>query len=592
MNSFRSKQPLKKVYSKNPKKVIPVLTSTPDKFNPWIILVILVVTFIAYTPSLRNDLLKTWDDQAYVNRNDLIINLSSEGIIKIFREDRGLYANYHPLTTLSLAINHSLSGTSPLGYHLINLLLHLLNTFLVFLFIYMLPGRKIVAATVVALLFGIHPMHVESVAWVSERKDVLYTFFFLGSLVSYLYYLKRNNDLKCYLFALFLFTCSLLSKAMAAPLPLILILIDYMNNRKWNVKVLLEKVPFFLFSIGFGILAMKIQADSNATSSDLFSLSSRFLHGCYGFIVYIVKILVPSGLSAFYPYPYPLVNSAWVLNRTPVILFVTLILTFILWILIIILIFKRGERLKTFIFGFLFYTATVVLVLQFIPVGRAIMADRYSYLASIGIFILIGFFADRIYSQKKYRSVVVACCLVYSGVLAVMTFERAKVWKNDETLWSDVMKKYPDDNRILLAIANRANYYYLEKRMPEALHDYLVAASINPNDDVVLEKVGRIYGKEMNNLDSALFYFNKAYEKNHKNYDVLTDLGIVLGMRGDLRNSLEYSLQALQINANDPALLYNIGITYQNLGEPENAKGFLEKSANINATLNDTTGKK
>lgn len=587
MNTFKSKKPLKKAQPAAPKKGISPVVSIPARYNPWIILVILAVTLIAYLPSLQNDLLKTWDDQSYINQNELIKNLDPGAIAKLFREDRGLYANYHPLTTLSLAFNYAFSGTSPFGYHLTNLFIHLLNTLLVFLFILLLPGKRIVAAAIVALLFGVHPMHVESVAWVSERKDVLYTLFFLASLISYQYYLKRDNNLKWYLLALFLFVCSMLSKAMAATLPLVLFLIDYLVNRKWNVKVFLEKVPFFLISIGLGILAMKIQAEGNATSSDLFSMSSRSLHAGYGFVVYIVKILVPTGLSAFYPYPYPLVNSSWVIDHTPTIFFITSLFSVILWALLIVLLIKPGKKTKTFIFGFLFYSATISTVLQFIPVGRVIMADRYAYLASIGIFILIGFLADHFYSQKKYRTVVIACILFYSAILTIITFERTKIWKNDETLWSDVMAKYPDDNRIMLPVANRANYFFLEQRMPEALHDYLLASSINPNDDAVLEKIGRIYGKEMNKMDSALFYLNKAYEKNNKNFDVLCGLGVVYGMHGDLGRSLEYSLQAMRLNENDPALLTNIGITYQNLGEPEKAKQFLEKAAKINVPIKD-----
>lgn len=590
-NIVKKKKPVKNLRAGILKKNITPVDSTAERFNPWILFVILAVTFIVYIPSLQNDLLKTWDDQAYVTHNDLVKSLTPGGISRIFREDRGLYANYHPLTTLSLAINYSMSGTSTLGYHLTNLLLHLLNTFLVFLFIFMLPGRKVIVATIAAILFGIHPMHVESVAWVSERKDVLYTLFFMASLIAYLYYLKRDYDLKFYLLALFLFTCSLLSKAMAAPLPLVLFLIDYITARKWNIKVLLEKIPFFLFSIGFGILAMKIQTEGHAAGI-LFPFSNRILHACYGFIGYIVKLLVPSGLSAFYPYPYPLVNSSWVLDHTPFILFLTLALTLILCTVLIIRLIKQDEKYRPFIFGFLFYAAIITLVLQFIPVGRAIMADRYAYLPSIGIFIIIGFLADQIYEQKKYRSLVIAFILVYSGILAIMTFERTKVWKTDETLWTDVINKYPGDGRILLAIANRANFFYLENRMPEALKDYLLAASINPNDDAVLEKIGRIYGKEMNKMDSALYYLQKAYSRNNRNYDVLSDLGIVLGMRGELRSSLDYSLQALQISRSDASLLYNIGITYQNLGEPGKAKEFLELSAKMNATQHDSTGKK
>ncbi len=589
MNTLKNKKPVKKNQPAAPKKPTPSNNGIAARYIPWIVLTILAVTFLVYTPALQNDLLKTWDDQAYVTQNDLIKSLTPGSIARIFKEDRGLYANYHPLTTLSLAFNHAISGTEPVGYILTNVFIHLLNTLLVFLFILMLPGRKIFAAAVVALLFGIHPMHVESVAWISERKDVLYTLFFLGSLISYLYYLQRNSDLKWYLLALLLFACSLLSKAMAASLPLVLLLIDYLHGRKWNSRTILEKVPFFLFSIGFGILAMKIQAESNATSSDLFSLFSRVLHACYGFTVYIVKILVPTGLSAFYPYPYPLVNSAWVLNQTPPILFITLVITVILWILLVILFLKQEKKSRPYIFGFLFYTVTIAMVLQFIPVGRAIMADRYSYLASIGVFFIIAFLADHLYTQKKYRVVVVAGILLYSAILAVMTFNQTKVWKNDETLWTNVMEKYPNDNRTILPVANRANYYYMEKRMPEALRDYLVAASFNPNDDAVLEKIGRIYGKEMNKMDSALYYFTRAYEKNKNNFDVLCDLGIVYGIRGDIRKSLDFSLQAMKINDKDPSLLYNIGISYQSLGEVEKGKEYVAKAEKLKAAAGDTT---
>ena len=592
MNTARNKKPFNKVKARIKPKEVPIKTPSPVGFNPWLIAVILFITFIAYLPALQNELLKTWDDQAYVTNNSLIKDLSLAGIVKIFKEDRGLYANYHPLTTLSLAVNYSISGISPAWYHLTNLFIHLVNTLLVFLFIFLLPGRKVIAAAIAALLFGIHPMHVESVAWVSERKNVLYTMFFLGSLISYQHFLKQPKDLKFYILSLALFACSLFSKAMAAPLPLVLFLIDYLNKRKWNGKMILEKLPFFLFSIGFGILAMKIQSESNSTSSDLFSLSQRLLHGCYGFTTYIVKIIAPVGLSAIYPYPYPLVNSAWVLNSIPAILYITFFLTMCFWIVMIILIIKRSEKTRILSFGVLFYTFTIFLVLQFIPVGRVIMADRYSYLPSIGIFILIGFVAEHFYAQKKYRFILISVVSVYAGILAVTTFEYIKVWKNDETLWTDVINRYPNDSRIILAVANRANYFYLGKRMPEALHDYLLASSMDQNDAVILEKTGRIYGQEMNNIDSAMYYLQKAYEKNPKNYDVLTDLGTVCGMHGDLRNSLKYSLEALQIDGNDPALLYNIGITYQNLGETEKAKLFFEKSEKVNKTVNEASIKK
>jgi len=571
-----------RVPSSNPE---PAALKPPSGLNFILPCVIVLITFMAFLPSLQNDLLKTWDDQAYITQNDLIKNLSPVNILRIFKEDKGLYANYHPLTTLSLAVNHSISGDSPFGYHLTNLFLHLLNTLLVFLFIYLLPGKKVVLAAIVSLLFGIHPMHVESVAWISERKDVLYTLFFLASLIAWQFYLKQKNDPKLYMLSLLLFACSLLSKAMAAPLPLVLFLIDYLNTRKLNVKVFLEKVPFLLFSIGFGILAIHIQTSGNATSSDLFSLSSRILHACYGFIVYIVKLIVPMGLSAFYPYPYPLVNSAWILDHTPPVFYLTLFLTTTFLVLIILLLVKSAASYRFVAFGLLFYAAAISLVLQFIPVGRAIMADRYVYLAAIGIFILPGLLADHFYRKKNYRVPVLAILIVYCATLAFMTFQRNMVWKNDETLWTDVIEKYPGDNRIILPIANRANYFYLENRMQESLKDYLLASSLNPNDDVVLEKIGRIYGKELHQVDSAFRYFKIAYEKNPQNLDAISGLAIVYGMKGDLKNSLQYSLAGLKIKGDDPSLLYNTGITYKNLGENEKGEEFLQRAARLDPSL-------
>ena len=222
--------------------------------------VILVLTFTAYFPSLQNSLLKAWDDQDYVTNNDLVKSLSANNILKIFREDKGEYANYHPLTTLSLAINYHFSKDNPYGYHLTNLLLHLLNTLLVFIFIYILTQKKTEIAAVTALLFGLSPIHVESVAWISERKDVLYTFFFLASLISYQRFLKRS-DWKLYAASLVLFLCSLLSKAMAASLPLVLILIGFMEKRRWSWKLLPDKIPYFILAILLGLYAVMIQAE-------------------------------------------------------------------------------------------------------------------------------------------------------------------------------------------------------------------------------------------------------------------------------------------------------------------------------------------
>lgn len=545
---------------------------------------ILIITFLAFTPSLKDDLLKTWDDQAYVINNDLVKSLSIDNIKKIFKEDKGLYANYHPLTIVSLAVNYHFGKLNSVDYHLTNLFLHLLNTLLVFIFIYHLTGKRLEIAAFVSLLFGLHPMHVESVAWVSERKDVLYTFFFLSSLIAYQLFCKKNN-LFLYILSLFLFLCSLLSKAMAVSLPMVLILLDYLAKRKWSFRIVIEKLPFFLIALLMGIVAVRIQSESGAISNITFPMTNRILHVFYGFVMYIVKIMVPSGLSAFYPYPYPLVNSAWALNKMPVVFFLTFVIALLIVIFTVMQVLKPGKYSGLIVFGVLFYAVTLALVLQYIPVGRAIMADRYSYIPSIGIFLTAGWLLFQLYRNPKFKIVAIVTFLIYSSFLFYMTFDRNKVWKNDEALWTDVIKTYPDDSRVVLALDNRAQYYYGENKMNESLKDYLLLSSYNPKDDNILDKIGDIYGQKLNDLDKALIYFQKAYELNPRNLDVLRDLGTVYGMKRDPQKSLEYSLKGLELKGDDPLLLMNAGISYRNLGEPEKAMKYINQAHQKDPTL-------
>ena len=546
--------------------------------------IILFITFLAFLPVLKNDMLVTWDDQAYVVNNDLVKSLSVQNIVRIFKEDKGLYANWHPLTTLSLAVNYKFSGTVSAGYIATNLIIHLLNTLLVFVFIYLLTKKRFEFALAVSLLFGIHPLHVESVAWISERKDVLYSFFFLLSLICYLNYTRRQNWLM-YGLSVVLFLFSLLSKAMAASLPLVLLVIDYYINRKWSFKNLLDKIPYFALALVIGFYALHIQSESKAISSITFPLVSRILHFCYGFILYIGKTIIPAGLSAFYPYPYPLINSSWVMDKNPPVFFVTLIATIIVLMLAVVVWLRKPSSARAIISGLLFYSATIVMVLQFIPVGRAIMADRYAYLPSIGLFLIGGYFFDKYYKIKKSRILAVTLITIFAVIMFFLTWQRTSVWRNDETLWGDVIDKYPNDGRILIAYTNRAIYYEHLKKYDFALKDYLTIVGVNPKDDVNLERIGKIYGQNMNDLAKSLAYLEKAYEVNPKNLEVIKDLGTAYGIAGEGRKSLEYSLKGLAIQPDDAFLMMNTGIAYQNLGDLAKGKEYIDRALKIDPGL-------
>ena len=557
-----------------------------SEYRKWLIVtLILLITFVAYSPSLQNGMLKTWDDQAYVTNNALIKNLDGTSIIKIFKEDRGLYANYHPLTTLSLAVNYHFSEDKPFGYHFTNLLLHILNTLLVFLFIFRLSKNNIVIASVSSLLFGINPIHVESVAWISERKDVLYAFFYLASIIAYQKFLQKS-DWKFYFLSLFIFLFSMLSKAMAASLPLVLLLICYIETRKWQLKYILDKIPFLIIAVALGYYALQIQADGNAIGSETFPFLRRILHAGYGFSVYIFKILLPVNLSAFYPYPYPLINGAWVTNSIPVTFYATFVTTITLLVFSVLGFFSKNKSLNAIGIGLLFFAITIALLLQFLPVGRAIMADRYSYIPSIGIFFILGYFINLLHQKWPKVSIILIIVVLYAAALFVRTIQQCKVWKNDETLWGNAIGIYPNDNRIALVYENRAIYYQLLGKPKEALSDFLKVAEWNPKNANTLQLIGKIYGKDLNDLTNSIQYFEAAYSLMPKDLNLIQDMVTAYGIKGDFGKSLEYSFIGLKVDAKNAFLLYNAGITYTNMGQLELGEQFIARAIEIDPSMN------
>src|SRR2546426_1352573 len=258
---------------------------------------VVFVTFAVYVPSLDNDF-TNWDDTQYVLDNHLLAHPSFKAVLTT-----PVGGNYHPLTIWSLALNYRLSGLNPASYHWLSLLLHLANTALVFLFIRRLSGGRLWTSVATSLFFGIHPMHVESVAWIAERKDVLYAFFYLVSLIAYLRYLdaRKWGWLMASLLALIL---SAASKPAAVVLPLTLLAIDYYRGRALTLRVVLEKVPFFAVSLVGGLLTLQAQHTVGAMAyAHVWNPFQKLLFASYGTVMYIVKLFVPVSLSAIYPYP-------------------------------------------------------------------------------------------------------------------------------------------------------------------------------------------------------------------------------------------------------------------------------------------------
>ena len=546
-----------------------------------VLIMLILVTFLTYRDGMKNGF-TNWDDPTYVLENKQVKNPGPETVSYFFTHPSA--SNYHPLTMISLSIDYyntqkpdkTTAATLDMDasrFHTTNIILHILNVILVFFFIWLLSGKRIITGTIVALLFAIHPMHVESVAWIAERKDVLYTFFFLAGLISYLFYI-RNNRILYFICAGLLFILSLLSKPAAVVFPLILIIIDYYLKRKFILKSAIEKVALLLFSIGFGLTTFLIQSKDAIANFSTFSIFQRLLFASYGFVMYIWKLMVPANLSEFYAYP--------TLSQTgylPVIYYilpvVVILLAGLAWYS------RRYSRVISF--GLLFYFISIVLVLQFISVGSALMSDRYSYVPSIGLFFIIGYYSDWLFQKRakafqilKYAGLLVL--VIYTVFLIRLTYDKVKVWKNTETLWTDVIQNNPF---VEVAHKNRGNYYAGKNQTDLALIDYDVLMQMHTKDAKIYSNLGNIYGLR-GEVDKALEAYGKSILLDSNAYDIYLNRGVTLARAQRFTESIRDFEKALKLNPEGPEVLQVLAYALLDNHQPDKALGYFNTLIGIN----------
>lgn len=573
--NFSPKPAEKKLQQKNASRKY-----SSDRQKTWIALTLLAaITFFVFSPSDKVEF-TNWDDGTYVSENPMIWKLDARAVKEMFTTPVSL--NYHPLTMLSLAINYSYSGLNAHPYVITNNILHILNVFLVFFFMQMLVVRYNQRASsdfkpspfnvslVVAVLFAIHPMRVESVTWVAERKDVLYVLFFFLSMI---YYLKWRENKKiisagvCFVF----FICSCLSKGMGVVLPVVLVFLDWFLGDAKTIKQIsrsmLAKAHFFLAAAFFGVLAFKIQSQGAIAAMETFSLFQRLTFGCYGFIMYIWKFFLPLDLSAFYPYPFTdaLGNIPTIYYASPFIfLAVVVVIIFLLW--------KKPEAGKILAFGFGFYFITVALVLQFLSVGSVIMADRYSYLSYVGIFFMLGYLFEFVRNKvSKSASIAFAGTLLGASVwLAYLTSERVKVWTNAKTLWTDAMNQFPF---IEIAYENRGIYFKDHNQLDSMLLDYeFVTQKLHSKNEKIWSNLGNLYGllgqqKDKSFFDKSLDAYSRAIEINPQNASTYLNRAITYSMMGQHQKAIPDYDKSIQL-ADQVALTYkNRAYTLMQLGQ-------------------------
>ena len=515
-----------------------------------------------------------WDDDRNVYENEVVLNYSLENIKELFTST--VIGNYNPLTNYTFALENKIWGLSPGVFHFNNILLHIICVFLV-LRIGLLLGLKLWGAIFLAALFGIHPMRVESVAWITERKDVLYGAFFLGSMFYYIRYYQSKKS-KHWIFSFCLFIIGLFAKIQMVALPLSLLAVDYFFGEKNWKKSIASKWLYFLFALLFGVLGIYFLKDQGSLeSAEIFTFFDRLFIGSYSFCIYIIKFIFPYKLSPLYPYP-PSITWLHYVSMIPFIAFFGL--AYFLW--------KR--QFKTLVFGLSFFFVNIVFLLQVLGAGQGYLADRFTYIAYLGLFFIAAYYFDRLIINEKNKSTLIKVSgVAIIAIFSWMTINQVKIWENSETLWTHVLKYYSnstlpfgnranhyrDNGQIDLALADyssviqlkpsnpkpynsRAKLHFSRNQDAEALKDYIKAVELDPENPEYIINRGAAYAK-LNQLDKALSDLNKGLELEPDNLNGLSNRSL-LWQYADRADLAVIDLEKyVSINPNNPNIWHELG---------------------------------
>lgn len=526
-------------------------------------MLVLIITALVFSGALKLDW-TNWDDDLYVYENPLVI----DGKLKdIFTKPADNYNTYNPLVISSFVFEWKMAKDQSFLYHLNNFLLHLLCTALVWFFFRAL-GLSVWWSGFAALLFGIHPMRVESVAWISERKDLFYTLFFLAALLAYIRYLADRKAWALMLTVLF-FVMSLLSKILAVMLPFTLVLLDWYFRRRIDAKAIMEKAGFFFLSLIVGLLGSTffiknayITIDSKAIVNS-FGWFGQLVLGLYSYAVYILKVVFPYVNSTLYPVPVSLQAQHCIGAAGTVLLFAGALA---IW-----------RKYKFVTFGILFFTFNI-LILLFLPFrtsDSAFLNDRYASVAYIGLFFIIAVFMQALPEKyPSFRLPVAVVAIILLAVFSALTIKYIPVWKNSETLWSHVIKKYP--HQIPTAYLNRGHYFYNRNQSGRALEDFNTAIEINPQCLQAYMNRGLLYLK-VNDFENALQDYNSILDlmrpydaggnvTNPPLSDALGNRGLIYSKMGQYEKALNDLDLAVRLNPANPVNYLNRAYVYYELG--------------------------
>jgi len=525
-----------------------------------------------------------FDDNLYIHDNPNIKNgLTLQSIKWAFTN---FYAGFwFPITWLSHIVDYTLYGLNPKGHHFNNLLFHVLNSILLFLIFYRTTG-KLWRSSFVAALFALHPLNVEPVAWISSRKDVLSTFFWMLTIWLYIFYTKRPN-LKRYISVLVSFIFGLMSKPMVMTLPFVLILLDYwpLERLKINrfsidyspqiqstctkgiapkaIHLVYEKMPLLALSVIASLIAYYAEKKVGALPSlSSYPFDIRLANAMVSYAGYISKMFWPFHLAIYYPHPG--------MPQWPQIITALLILFPASFFAV-----KSYKTHPYFLVGWLWYLGALIPVIGLVQIGAHAMADRYTYVPLIGLFIILAWGIPELIKHQPHRNVI----LSISGAIFILfsmatTWKQVQYWKNGITIFRHALAETKDNYLMHYDLGYELN---LKGKLDEASYHFSEAIRIKPDYEDAHNNLGVILAQG-NNMDEAISHFLKVLEKNPNNTHAWDNLEVALSQLNEINEKISFMLQAENIRSDHPETYYNLGVMLENHGKFEMAVSHFSKA--------------